>query len=263
MRFRCAVFIVLLLSFLPTLARGEENPFLAKARIKLIQAKKIVILPFSSTSRNPMEIESRRLLFAIRQRFESMGKLVMPEEDVWKLLREMNLVERKNEYQKKLEEQLETYGFSKEMHEYLKENDPRLLSEPFMLALTKEEIKKIGSYFKADIIVRGCIVDYGTMDVSSGSPLSQLLGGIAPFVTAQRIGVAIAIGSYIPSTDKQGVVQMTIHLCDGESGELLYGKSLFSTYKPLFSNLKSKAVLLQGAIQRALETFFEEFSEVN
>ncbi|MCS7232689.1 MAG: hypothetical protein NZ900_01085 [Synergistetes bacterium] len=259
MRVKSIVFIIILL-LIAGLVKAEENPFLRDAKIKLANAKRIVIIPFSTTSQDPMGIENRRLLFAIRQGFECMGKLVIPEEDVWALLKEKKLIERENEQAKKLKEQLRIYGFSKEIQDYLKEIDPQFLSEPFMLSLTEEQVKEIAKRFNADIIVRGCIVDYGVMDVSSGSPLSNLIGGVAPFITAQRIGIAIAAGSYIPSVDKQGVIQMTIYLHDGINGRLLYGKSLFSTYKPLFSNLETKFVLLRGALKRALDTFFNELS---
>lgn len=262
MKFKSIVFIIILL-LMSGLVKAEENPFLRDARTKLANAKRVVIIPFSSTSQDPMEIESRRLLFALRQGFESMGKLVIPEEDVWGLLKEMKLIERESEYNRKLKEQLKAYGFSKELQEYIKEKDPRFLSEPFMLSLTEEQVKEIAKRTGADIVVRGCIVDYGVMDISSGSPLSNLIGGVAPFITAQRIGIAIAAGSYIPSTDKQGVIQMTIYLHEGANGKLLYGKSLFSTYKPLFSNLETKFILLRGALKRALDTFFNELSMDN
>ncbi len=237
-----------------------ENPFLKDAKIKLANAERIAIIPFADYSRDPFGIENRRLLFAVRQRFESLGKLVIPDEDVWMVLKKLGIIPKENELKLSLERQLKNYGFSKELADFIESQDVRYWSKPYIPALTEDQIKEIGKMLKADIIVRGCVVDYGVIDVSSGSPLSNVIGGIAPFMTAHRIGIALAAGSYIPSSDKEGVVQMTIYLQDGRTGRLIYGKSVFATYKPNFSNLKSKFILLRGALKRALDAFFNDFS---
>jgi len=261
---RIAFILLLIIAMcMPGIAKGEENPFLKDAKIKLANAKRIVIIPFADYMRDPFSIDNRRLLFSVRQGFESMGKLVIPDEDVWKVLKDMEIIKEDSKYKVSLEKQLKSYGFSKELAEYIEENDVKFRSEPYIPALTEEEISKIAKLFNADIVVRGCVVDYGVIDVSSASPLSNIIGGVAPFMTAQRIGIAIAAGSYIPSTDKEGVVQMTIYLHDGWNGRLIYGKSIFATYKPLFSNLQGRFVLLRGAVKRALDTFFSELKMEN
>ncbi|MCD6362574.1 MAG: hypothetical protein J7M13_01015 [Synergistetes bacterium] len=259
-RIKTAILIMLMLSLSIGLAHAIENPFLKDAKIKLANAERIAIIPFADYSRNPFGIGNRRLLFAIRQRFESLGKLVIPDEDVWMILKKMGVIPKENERKLILEEQLRSYGFSRELAEFIESQDLRYWSKPYIPSLTEKQIREIGKALKADIIVRGCIVDYGVIDVSSGSPISNVIGGIAPLMTARRIGIALAAGSYIPSSDKEGVVQMTIYLQDGRTGRLIYGKSVFATYKPTFSTLKSKFVLLRGALKRALDAFFNDFS---
>lgn len=260
---RLFIFIVFIIMFMSGLIGAEESPFLRDARIKLANSKRIAIIPFTDYGRDPTDLESRRVLFLVRQGFESMGKLIIPDENVLKVLNDMGLIKRNNEYRESIRKQLQDYGFSKELVNYIEENDIKMTSEPYISALTEEQIKEIAKALNVDLIIRGSIVDYGVIDLSSANPLSTIIGGVAPFVTAQRVGVAVAAGSYIPSTDKEGVIQMTIFLHEGASGRLIYGKSVFATYKPLFSNLQGRFILMRGALKRALETFFSELTADN